>query len=107
MTYRAIFDAKIQGTAGQIVFDFSSQLAYGETILSASVTATMHSGEDPAPAGFAMGPATRSGAKVTQIIGDGVLGATYNMICTATTSTSRTLIQTGFVVVSQPPGGPG
>ncbi len=107
MTYRAIFDAKIQGTAAQIVFDFASQLAYGETLSSASVAAVVHSGTDASASSFVSGSATRSGSKVTQAIANGVLGVTYNLICTVVTSTSRTLIQSGFVVVTQAAGSPG
>lgn len=104
MTYRAIFDAKIQGTSAKVTFDFASQLAAGETISSASVTAAVHSGTDATPSTLISGSASISGSKVTQTIANGVVGVTYKLICVGATSASRSIIQTGFLVITTAAG---
>lgn len=67
-------------------------LATGETISSATVTATVHSGTDATPSAIISGAVTISGSTVTQKIIGGVSGVVYKLRCSATTSASRTLI---------------
>lgn len=101
MTYRAIFDAKIQGVARPLVFDFTGQLGPGETISSATVTAIVHSGADSSPSAFLSGSPEIAGEKITQDLADGVLGVTYELLCVANIRAGYSIVQTGFVVVAQ------
>lgn len=72
-------------------FDFTSQLAVGETISSASVTASVWSGTDPSPSAIVSGAASISGAVVRQLIIQGVLGVVYELLCTAITSLGQSI----------------
>lgn len=85
------------------VFDFTSRLALGETISSASTGCAVYSGTDASPSSVVSGPASISGAQVTQLITGGTLGVTYLLTCTALTSAGQTLGLEGFLVVT-PPG---
>ena len=81
------------------IFDFISLLAVGETLSTASVTATVYSGTDSSPSSIISGSASISGTKVTQLVTGGTLGVTYNLVCTVTTSASQTLTLMGFLVI--------
>jgi hypothetical protein len=76
-------------------FDFTSQLATGETItpMSAAVTISVVSGVDTNPSSHLIGPPSLSGNIVSQVIGTLVGGVTYNLIATVsiTPSGTRTL----------------
>lgn len=98
MTYRSIFDVKVSGTNFYAVFDFTSGLAIGETLASASTAATVYSGTDPAPASI-IGSATISGGKVTQTITGGVVGVSYWLKCSSVTSLGKQLECSGYLVV--------
>lgn len=81
-------------------WDFSAQLAVGETISTRTVTATVYSGVDAAPSAIISGAATSSGAVVTQKITAGVSGVIYQLLCQITTSLSNTFqISSYFAVV--------
>ena len=99
MSYRSIFNAKISSTNFYAVFDFAQYLAVGETISSASVTATVYSGTDASPSSIISGGATSSGAQVTQTITGGVIGVTYILTCVITTSASKTFVLDGYLTV--------
>lgn len=96
---RVTFGGKHVSEIRQEVFDFTSRLAAGETISSAVVTAAVYSGTDAAPASLIRGSATISGAQVKQFLMAGVLGATYLLTCTATTSTNQTLPLNAFLTI--------
>lgn len=99
---RTIFDGKLPGAKVPLTFDFTSELAAGETIGTKSVGATVYSGTDPVPSGIISGSASSSGQKVTQNVSGGVLGVTYMMLCTITTSAGQTLQQAGFLSIVPP-----
>lgn len=97
---RIILEPKHVGEIVSEVFDFSSRLASGETISSASTVATVYSGEDTSAAGIVSGAATISGTKVTQKIIGGVLGVTYYLVCSAATSAGQILQLFGYLTVT-------
>lgn len=96
---RVIFPGKYSGATITTTFDFTSQLASGETISTQAVTAVVYSGTDASPSSLISGSATASGAIVSQKVTAGTVGVTYLLTCTITTSASQTLILTGLLVV--------
>lgn len=96
---RVTFEGKLLGETATETFDFTSRLAPTETISTAIVTASVYSGTDASPSSIISGSTTISGQKVTQKITGGVLGVTYKLLCTITTSTSQTLQLSGFLVI--------
>lgn len=96
---RVPLDVKIASEVRKEVFDFTSRLAVGETISSASTTCVVYSGTDASPSAVISGAAAISGAQVTQMITGGTSGVTYLLTCSAVTSTSQTLKLEGFLVV--------
>jgi len=101
MSYRSIFDAKVSSTDFRAVFDFTSGLAIGETLASASTAATTYSGVDVTPSALISSAAALSGGKVIQTITGGVVGVTYLLKCSAVTSLGNQLECTGFLVVKE------
>lgn len=99
MSGRLIFDGKYLGETKTYVFDFTSQLAAGETVSTGVVTATVYSGTDSSPSSIVSGSATVATPRVSQAITAGTLGVTYFVICTATTSASQTLILGAYLTV--------
>lgn len=81
------------------MFDFTSRLAVGETISSATVTAAVSTGTDSSPSSIVSGSASISGARVTQTLTAGTVGVIYKLTCTATTSLSNVFIMTAFLAV--------
>lgn len=72
--------------------DFAALLAPGETIQQANWSITPVDGIDPAAAAMIFGPAGIEDSEVSQMIVGGVAQVTYSPICTAQTSTGRTLV---------------
>lgn len=64
-----------------VEFDFDGEM---ESVTSAVVTATVHSGTDANPSGILYAAPQVSGDKVTQRIQAGVSGVTYTLRCEAT-----------------------
>lgn len=82
-----------------VVFDFTSRLAIGETITSQVCTCTVFSGLDSTPGSVINGAATVSGTQVTQSVKGGVVGVLYNIQCVVTTSASQTLTMQGYLAI--------
>jgi hypothetical protein len=80
-------------------WDFTSELAVGETIASAAIAVTLFSGSDTNPAAMLSGPSTISGAYVKQLYTAGIAGNIYNLTCKATTSLGQVLELFGWLVV--------
>tara|TARA_R110000868_G_scaffold72639_4_gene211411 strand:+ start:71 stop:382 length:312 start_codon:yes stop_codon:yes gene_type:complete len=97
---RVTFQPKLLSERVSLVFDFTSRLASGETISTATTTATLFSGTDSAPSSLIFGAAAISGQTVSQLVVGGVLGVTYELLCTITTSASQTLQLSGYLVVA-------
>ncbi len=91
--------AKYQGETKNVPFDFTSDLAVGETITSQVVTASVYSGTDAGPSALIQGSASVSGAVVTQAITGGVVGVMYTLLCTITTSAVQTLQKSASLTV--------
>lgn len=72
--------------------DYRSQLAVGETIISASWGVTAVSGSDPLAFEMIVGSAAILGSKVSQMITGGVIGVTYQPKCAALTSMGQIII---------------
>lgn len=89
------------GATQPIVFDFTGDLASGETISSATVTLSVYSGTDGSPAGNKSGGVTISGAQVSQKIKPvtASLGNIYQALCAAITSLSNTFQKAGLLAV--------
>lgn len=96
---RIILAPKRSGEVKTVTFDFTSDLAAAETISTQGVVAAVYSGVDASPSSIISGSASASGAQVAQKITGGVIGVTYYLTCTITTSAGQTLVQTGFLAV--------
>jgi len=99
VTARAELPNKLLGETKTVTFDFTSQLAVGETISTKSCTAAVYSGTDASPSSIISGAASSSGAVVSQNITGGVAGVIYTVVCTITTSAGQTLMLAGFLTV--------
>lgn len=97
---RDTWPPKAAGATKNFEFDFISDLAAGETLSGATVTATVWSGNDGNPSGLISGAASISGTVVTQKLTGGVAGNIYAVTCTATTSAGQTLVRSAYLVVS-------
>ena len=91
---------KTAGETRSISFDFISKLAFGETISTKAVAATVYSGVDANPSAIISGAAGSSGTRVTQIVTGGTTGVVYELTCTITTSTSQTLQLVGLLAIT-------
>ena len=83
------FGDKRIGETVDLAWNCTNLLASGETISSASVTATVLSGTDPSPQNIVSGAATISGATVSQTITAGLEGVRYQLVLEITTSTGQ------------------
>lgn len=99
MSNRVELPPKSVGETRTYQFDFESSLAFGETISSQVVTATVYSGEDATPSAIVDGAATASGSVVSQSITDGEEGVIYDLTCTVETSLSQTLQLSGYLAI--------
>lgn len=88
---KAQFPPKLAGETKTYTFDYTGDLAIGETIVSASVAATVWSGNDATPGGVISGLSTVASPQVTQKITAGVPGTIYKLLCTAVSSAGNTL----------------
>jgi hypothetical protein len=87
----------------KLTFDFISDLIVGETISSATTTATVWSGFDPSPSTVISGAATISGTVVTQLVTAGQAGTLYKLMCEATTSESQVLTKFAYLAIVDEP----
>lgn len=90
---------KRAGETAPVTFDFTSAMGAAETISTQSVVATVYSGVDATPSAIINGAATASGKVVSQSITAGVSGVVYQLVCTITTSLSKTLQQSSYLAV--------
>lgn len=93
------FPSKIDSADIFLSFDFVSQLATGETITGATVSADLFSGTDANPSAIVSGAETVSGSIVQQLIVDGVAGVIYLLSCAVTTSLGATKTIQGYLAV--------
>jgi len=81
------------------IFDFSSLVANGVTIISAATTSVVYRGVDPSPSSMIYFLNTISGYQVTQRISGGLDGVTYLITCQATLSDSSLVSLFGYLAV--------
>lgn len=96
---RADLPSKYAAETKLYAFDFSSLLAVGETLSTASVAASVYSGTDASPSSLISGSASIASAIVSQKITAGTAGVIYELACTVTTSAGQTLVLPGYMVV--------
>ncbi len=99
MVSRVNLLSKAAGETQTYVFDFTSRLSIGETLLTAAVAATVWSGDDPLPSAIISGSASIAGPKVSQKVTAGVTGTVYDLVCTVTTSAGQTLQLAGYLAI--------
>lgn len=99
MALREIFPPRFASGGPPLVFDFTGDLATGETISTAAVSVAAYAGTDASAASMVSGAETISGATVSQALTAGVAGVVYQVTCSITTSTSRNFIHTGLLAV--------
>ena len=81
-------------------FDYTDQLATGETISSAVFSATVAKSTDASPENIISGSGTVSGAVCSQLVINGLNGVKYLIKCIATTSQSQKLHGLGYLTVT-------
>ena len=91
---RVTFRSAHVGETKNLVFDFISLLAIGETISSADVGSAVYSGA--ASASVALGTPAVSGTKVTVTAAGDTEGVTHLITMTVVTSLGQTLPLSGF-----------
>jgi hypothetical protein len=85
---------------GSSPFDFISVLAVSETISTATLTASVYSGNDPAPSALLSGGGIiQNVTQVAQLFTGGVLGVIYEILCKITTSLGQTLSQVAYLAI--------
>lgn len=82
-----------------LTWDFASQITVGETLLGATVSASVYSGTDATPSNIISGNESISGSVVTQKIIDGTAGVQYYVDCAVTTSLGQVLVIRSFLSV--------
>lgn len=87
-----LWEAKDPAEKLTATFDFSNEIAGGESISSASLACTVISGTDASPEQVLNGAATISGSSVLQPFQGGISGVTYDLRCVATLSSGRVLV---------------
>lgn len=80
-------------------FDFTSDLAVGETLIGGVCRVTVYWGTDPNPALVLVGSASVVGTTVQQKFTPGVLGVIYDIECQATTSAGQVIIQQAYLAI--------
>lgn len=96
---RTTLPSKYTSETVSALFDFTGQLAVGETISTAAATCAVFSGVDSSPSAVISGSATASGSQVTQLLTGGVTGVIYDITVTITTSLSQTLVTNAYLAV--------
>lgn len=95
---RTVLNQKLSGEAKNYMFDFSADLAVGETISGSSCSASIYSGAT-GTAALTIGSASVSGGVVTQAFSGGTAGAIYSVLVSVTTSAGQTLNRSGFLAI--------
>lgn len=86
----ASFSYKITTENEQFTFDFSTVMASGETITSATSTVQVISGDDSNPNDILVGTPVANGQQVAQRIYNGLDGVIYRIEITVLTSLANT-----------------
>ncbi|OYZ03487.1 MAG: hypothetical protein B7Y42_00470 [Polaromonas sp. 28-63-22] len=73
-------------------FDFSKDLAAGDSVVSVQLLVTTVAGADAAPAALLFGAAQLKGARAFQQLQGGLAGCSYRIDCRATTANNNLLV---------------
>lgn len=103
MTYRAIFEPKVQDVDTAIVFDFSNFIPFGEGVEVADVTAVVYSGVDAAPQDL-VGTLVYETTLPTVVVPltGGVKGVTYKLSCVIQGTDDAYSSMMGYLTVTAP-----
>ena len=93
------FPPKLTGETRNYQWDFTGSLALGETVITATVTAAVWSGNDATPSALISGSAAVASPLVTQLVTGGVAGTIYKLVCAAVTSAGQTIDGYGLLAV--------
>lgn len=96
---RNIWMPKKVGEVVTIPFDFVGDLAPGETLLTAAITASVYSGVDTNPSDIKSGSPTIVGSKIHQNVRRGLSGVIYGILCRVTTSLGQTLDMSAYCTI--------
>src|SRR5208282_358467 len=96
---RVILPAKKLGETVFEPFDYISQLSAGESVVSATCSCVVYTGNDPNPSAVISGSPSFSGTIVNQLVTGGVLGTIYELRMTAVTSLGQTIELPGFLAI--------
>ena len=94
------FATKQAGELVTLTFNFLNRLKIGEEIESFSVTAAVHSGEDPDPTVLFASPLLVGASEITQQVHQGTVGVTYLLTCTVITSAAQVLQNCAYLVIT-------
>lgn len=95
---RVILAGKRLAEQVNYVFDFTSQLAIGETITGGTTSVSVFWGVDANPNAIAS-TRTNGSSTVTQLIVGGVLGVIYTIDVQAATSLGQTILLSGALAI--------
>jgi hypothetical protein len=96
---RVALELKRLADTKQIAFDFLSQMAQGESLVSATNTVLVYSGSDPTLSLAFTGTPNIVGSQAVQLAAGGVSGCTYQIECQGLTSFGRKTFLSSFLVV--------
>lgn len=85
------FSDKYQAEKIKLGFDLKNRLATGETILGCSFSISCIAGVDTSPSSMLVSSGLIDGTKITQMVQGGVVGGSYILQGTVTTSGGRVL----------------
>lgn len=98
---KVTFPKKRAGELRACPFDFTSSLSAAVTLVSATCTASVYSGNDASPSALLSGSPTVSGNVATQLTTGGVSGTIYSLLCKGTLSDGQQLDIQGFLAIGQ------
>ena len=96
---RVVIPAKAANAKQDVIFDFISILAEGETLAAAVVSASVFSGTDASPESLLNGSASIDGTRVTQNIQGGQTGVIYTLLCIVGTCNSQHISLAGYLSI--------
>ena len=104
MSSMIVIPPKTSGETNQVLFDFLSQLVNGDTVSSATATATVWSGTDTNPGAVIGGTPTVSGTSQVYVkLTGGVNGNVYLITVTAATAQGNAPVIQTYLAVNNIP----
>jgi hypothetical protein len=94
-----VFPSKLVSEKIELFFDFTNELAWGETLFSWQCYVETYSGDDDSPSLLLAGQAAPVGNKVKQKFYQGIPGVIYTLICEVVGSTGATYRKVGKLAI--------